>query len=195
MRALVADPPEMAGVIVSSFRATQAHIDHDSGRAQLGMALPRHLRIRILDRRRHARDAGGDYRVDAGRRFAEMRTGLQRYIERGATRGLAGALQGFGFGMGPPARLGPAAADDDAILDHDRADRGIRPGAALPAPAERQCELHEALVGGFGLFGFRGVLVFQNAEDHLRNVAIRPSSSAESSPSTASKSLASRKLR
>ena len=38
-------------------------------------------------------------------------------------------------------------------------------------------------------------LVFQNAEDHLRNVATRASSSPESSPSTVSKSLASRKLR
>src|SRR5882757_11559735 len=124
-----------------------------------------------------------------------MRTGLQRHIQRGAARGLAGAFQGFGLGMRPSARLGPAAADDDAILDHDGADGRIGPGAALPAPAERQRQLHEALVGSFGLFGFLGVLVFQNVEDHLRNVATRASSSAESSPSTASKSLASRKLR
>ena len=63
------------------------------------------------------------------------------------------------------------------------------------APAKRQRKLHEALVRRFGFFGFLRVLVFQNAEDHLRNVATRASSSAESSPSTASKSLASRKLR
>ena len=68
----------------------------------------------------------------------------------------------------------------------------VRPSPRRPSD-ER--ELHEALVRGFGLFGFLRVLVFQNAEDHLRNVATRASSSAESSPSTASKSLASRKLR
>ena len=38
-------------------------------------------------------------------------------------------------------------------------------------------------------------LVFQNPEDHFRNKAGRASSSPESSPSTASKSLSSRKLR
>src|SRR6185436_7146099 len=97
--------------------------------------------------------------------------------------------------MRPSARLRPAAANDHTILDDDRADGRVRPGAPQPAPAERQRELHEALIRRFGFLGSLGVLVFQNAEDHLRNVATRASSSAESSPSTASKSLASRKLR
>ncbi len=100
-----------------------------------------------------------------------MRAGLQRHIERGAARGLAGAPQRLGLGMRPAARLGPAAADDDAVLDHDRADGRVRPGAPEPAPAERQRQLHEALIRGFGFLGFLRVLVFQNAEDHLRNVA------------------------
>src|SRR5437764_13246126 len=96
--------------------------------------------------------------------------------------------------MGAPARLRPAAADNDAVLDDNSADGGIGPGAALPAPAKRQCQRHEALVGSFRCFGFFRVLIFQNTEDHLRSSAGR-SSSPESSPSTASKSLASRKLR
>ena len=160
-----------------------------------GVALPGHLRIGILDRRHHARDAGGDDGVGARRRLADMRARLQRHIERGAARGLAGARQRLRLGVGPAAGLRPAAADNDAVLDHDRADGGIGPGAALPAPAERQRELHEALVGGLRFLRFLRVLVFQNAEDHLRNRAIRASSSPESSPSTASKSFASRKLR
>src|SRR5258707_7903922 len=123
-----------------------------------------------------------------------MRARLQRHIERGAARGFAGLLQRLGLGMGTAAGLGPAAADDDAIFHHDRADGGIGPGAPLPAPPERQRELHEALVGGFRHFGLLRELVFQNAEDHLRNRACRASSSPQSSPSTASKSLASRKL-
>jgi hypothetical protein len=127
----------------------QPDIDRDAGGAQPRVALPGHFRIGILDRRHHARNAGGDDGVGAGRRFAEMRARLQRHIERGAARGLAGALQRLGLGMRPAAGLGPAAADDDAVLDHDRADGGIGPGAALPAPAERQRQLHEALVGAF----------------------------------------------
>src|SRR6266702_8603048 len=153
------------------------------------MALPRHLRIGILDRRHHARYAGGNHGIRTGRRAAEMRTGFERDIERGAAGGFAGAPERLPLGVGPAARLGPAAADNDAVLDHDGAHGRIGPGAALPAPPERQRELHEALVGGFRLFGFLRELVFQDAEDHLRNVATRGSSSPDNSPSTASKSL------
>ena len=59
---------------------------------------------------------------------------------------LAGALERLGLGMRPAAGLGPAAADDHAVLDDDRADRRIGPGAAEPAAAERQRKLHEALI-------------------------------------------------
>src|SRR4051812_31715884 len=123
-----------------------------------------------------------------------MRAWLQRHIQRGAARGLAGALQRLDLRMRPPAGLGPAAADNDAVLDDHSADGRIGPGAAQPAPAQRQRQRHEALVGSFRCFGFFGVLIFQNAEDHLRISAGR-SSSPDSSPSTVSKSLASRKLR
>ena len=193
--ALVADAAEMPGVIVGGFRGAQPNFDGDPGRAKLGMPLAGHFRIGVFDRRHHPRNAGGDHRIDARRRFAEMRAGLQRHIERSAPRGFAGASQRLGLGMRPSAGLRPATADDDAVFHHDRADGRVRPGAPQPAPAERQRKLHEALVRRFGLSGFLRVLVFQNAEDHLRNVATRASSSAESSPSTASKSLASRKFR
>src|SRR5438552_2663668 len=124
-----------------------------------------------------------------------MRTGLQRHIERGAARGVTGALQRLRFGMRAAAGLRPSAADNDAVFHHHRTDGGVRPGASLPAPPERQRELHEARVGSLGLPGFLRELVFQNAEDHLRNAVTRASSSPDNSPSTASKSLASRKLR
>ena len=101
--------------------------------------------------------------------------------------------------MRAAAGLGPAAPDDHAILDDDGADRRIGPGAPEPAAAERECELHEAQIGRpcrfLRLFGLLPELLFQNTEDHFRNVAIRGSSSPVSSSSTASKSLASRKLR
>ena len=146
MGALVADAAEMPGVIVGGFRGAEADIDRDPGGAKFGVALPGHFRIGVLDRRHHARNAGRNHRIDAGRRFAEMRTGLQRHIERGAARGLAGPSQRLGLGMRPAAGLGPATADDDAVLDDDRADGRVRPGAPQPAPAERQRKLHEALV-------------------------------------------------
>mgnify|MGYP006113272587 CR=1 FL=1 len=57
--------------------------------------------------------------------------------------------------MRPPAGLGPAAPDDDAILDDDRADGGIRPGTALPAPAERQRKLHVTQIFGHWVRGIR----------------------------------------
>ena len=112
------------------------------------MALACDFWVRILDRRHHAHDPGGDHGIGARRRLADMRTRFQRHIERGAARGLAGAVERLGLGVGAATGLGPATADNDAILDHDRADGGIGPGAALPAPAERQCQLHEALIGG-----------------------------------------------
>ncbi len=195
MRTLVANAPEMPGMIARGFRSAQPDIHRDAGGAQPCMALASHFRIGILDRRHHTRNAGRDDGIGAGRRLADMRARLQRHIERGAPRGLAGALQRFGLGMGTAACLRPAAADDDSVLDHDRADGGIGPGTPQPAPAERQRKLHEALVGGLGVLRFLRVLVFQDAEDHLRNRAIRASSSPDNSPSTASKSLASRKLR
>ena len=147
MRALVADAAEMPGMVVRGLLRAQADIDGDAGGAKFCVPLARDFGIGILDRRDHARNAGGDDRVRTGRRFAEMRTGLERDIECGASRGLAGAPQRFRLGMRAAARLRPAAADDDAVFHHDRADGRIRPGAPQPAPAERERKLHEAPVG------------------------------------------------
>ena len=57
------------------------------------MALPRHFRIGILDRRHHALDARGNHGIGARRRLADMRTGLERHIEGRTARGLAGIEQ------------------------------------------------------------------------------------------------------
>ena len=103
--------------------SAESDIDLDSGGAQFGVALPRDLGIGIDQRGHHARQAGCDHRVGAGRRFAVMRARLQRHIQRRAARGLAGPPDRLDFGMRPPTRLGPAAADDDAVFDDHRADR------------------------------------------------------------------------
>ena len=195
MRAIIAHFTEMAGVIARGLSRADADIDLDAGGAQLGVALPGHRRIGVLDRRHHARHPGRDQRVRAGRRAAVMRAWFQRDIERGAARLRAGLRQSFNFGMGTAAGLGPAAADNHAVLHQHGADRGVRPSIAEPTTAERQSELHESLVGRLGGSTAFRQLVLQQAEDHLRSSAARASSSADNSPSTASKSLASRKLR
>ena len=105
MRPAVAHAADMPGMVARGLVGAEPDIDRDAGGAQPAMALPRHLRIGVLDRRHHARDAGGDHGVGAGRRLAVMRARLQRDIERGAARGLAGAPQRLGLGMRPAARL------------------------------------------------------------------------------------------
>ncbi len=193
VRALVADAPDMAGVIMRCLSCAEADIDGDAGGAKSCKALSRDFRIGILDRGHHARNPCGNDGVGAGRRLAEMRARLERHIERGAARGITGAFERLGLGMRTAACLRPTAADNDALLHHDRANGRIGPCTPQPAPPERQRQLHETPVGFLRCLTFLCELILQDAEDHLRIVASRVSSS--SSPSTVSKSLASRKLR
>src|SRR5260370_42223001 len=137
MRALGADAPEMSGVIMRGLRRAEPDIDLDAGGAEFCVALACDFRIGILDRRHYARDTGGDNGIGAGRRLADMRARLQRRIERGAAGGFAGALQRFRLGMRAAAGLGPATADDDAILVDHPAAGGVWPGGAPPAPPRR----------------------------------------------------------
>ena len=134
MGTLVADAPEVSGMVARGLHCAEPDIDRDAGGAEFGVALPGYLRIGILDRRHNARNASGNESIGTRRRLADMRARLQRHIERGAARGFAGLLQRLGLGVGTATRLRPAAADDDTIFHHDRTDGGIGPGAALPAP-------------------------------------------------------------
>src|ERR1700722_7391450 len=114
------------------------------------MALTGDLRIGVRDGRDHPRDPRGDDGVGARWRLAVMGAGFERHIERRPAGAGTCARQGLDLGMGAPARLRPAAADDHRnvgrLIDHDGADGGIGPGIAEPAPAEREREVHEALV-------------------------------------------------
>src|SRR5262249_5647369 len=82
--------------------------------------------------------------VGAGRRLAMMGAWLERDIERRPARGGTGTAERLGLGMGPPAGLGPAAADNHAVLGDHCADGGVGPGASAPAPAPPKRERHEA---------------------------------------------------
>src|SRR5581483_2658195 len=183
----------MAGVVTRGLRCAEADIDGNAGGTKLRKALPCDLRIGIPDRSHHAGNSRGNDGVGTGRRLAEMRARLERDIERGAARGVTGAVERLRLGMRAPARLGPAAADNDAVLHHDCAHGRIGRSAAQPAPPKRQRKVHETAVGFLRGLAFLSELIFQDPEDNLRIVASRVSS--WSSPSTVSKSLASRKLR
>ena len=140
LRAAFAHPPRMAGVAARGLVRAEPGFDRDPAFAELGVTLPRHLRIDVLQRRHHAGDPGLDDGVDARRRLAVMRARLERHVERCALRGLAGALERLGLGVRPSAGLGPAAADDDAVLDdRPRRPRGwARCGRARGGPARAQ---------------------------------------------------------
>ena len=181
--------------------------------------LPRHFRIGIIHRADDARDARGNDRVRTGRRFAVVRAGFKRHIERRAARRLACLRQRLGFRMRTAAIVRPGAAEDHAVLDHDGAHGRIRPRASEPTPTEGQRKLHEAKIvrarhwfdTAVSRMGFSDLLAvkpravpFENGDEafqikrrrcYFRTCAGRGSSSPDNSPSTASKSFASRKLR
>ena len=75
-----------------------------------------------------------------------MGAGLERDIDGGAARGLAGLLQRHRLGMRPAAGLGPAAADDGVALHDHAADIGVGRGPAAAALAERDRRRHPALL-------------------------------------------------
>src|SRR5262249_62296049 len=62
--------------------------------------------------------------------------------------------QGFGLRVRSPARLRPAAADNDGLAvtaHYHGAHSGVRPGIAKSAPAQREGERHETLVEKSGI--------------------------------------------
>src|ERR1019366_242252 len=69
---LVADAPEVPGMIMCRLCRARSDIDCYAGGAKPGMALPGHLRIGISNRRHHPGNARGDDGLSAGRRLAEM---------------------------------------------------------------------------------------------------------------------------
>src|SRR6516165_6436307 len=163
MRTLVADAAEMAGMGVSGISGAKPDVDGNPGGTELCMPLACDLRIGILDRSDHPGNSSGNDRIRARRRFAEMRARLQRHIDRGAARGLAGLRQRHRLGMWTAAGLRPSSPDDDAVFHDDRSDGRVRPGPPQTAPTEGERELHEAPVDVL-LPGLLRELIFQNAK-------------------------------
>ena len=111
----------------------QPDLDPDAAGAQLPEAAPVHDRVRIAERRHAAADSGFDDEVHAGRRAAEVRARLEGHVERGAPGAPARHPDGFDLGMRQARLAVPALSHDAPVANDDRADRGVRTGAAETA--------------------------------------------------------------
>ena len=140
------DPDEKARVHLLRLGGQAPGLDVDPGGPKRREPRPGDARIGILDGRDHPGDSGGDQRVGAGRRPADMGAGFERHVGRGAARGRAGPRQRDGLGVRPSAVRRPAATDDAALRDDHAADGGVRPDPAQSAPGEPQRRAHVARV-------------------------------------------------
>ena len=132
-----------------------AHLD--ARRAQHGKAPARDARIIIVKRGHDPRDARRNKCLGAGWGLAVMGARLERDIGRGPARQFPRLCQRLRFGMGPPARRGPATPDDAPALHDDAAHGGVGRALAHPPPPQRQGQRHKAGVGaghasGLGLW-------------------------------------------
>ncbi len=90
------------------------------------------------------RDAGLEERIDARRRRAVVRAGLERDVDRRAAGSLAGSLECDDLGVRAALSLVPAFADDLTVGDDDRADDRIRVRRAAAVLRELDGALQEA---------------------------------------------------
>ena len=111
--AAILNAPDVTGMRPPRLLRADADFDHDAGFRHAPMAGTRDLGIGVDQRRNHARDAGRDDRVGARGRLAVMRAGFERHVQRGAAGRVAGTRERLGLGVGAPARLRPAAPDDE----------------------------------------------------------------------------------
>ena len=119
-----------------------------AGLAKSRKALPRHQRIGVADRRDDARDARLDQCVDARRRAALVRAGLQVQIEGGAARLLGGLRQGDDFGVVKPGVGVKAPSHHFAFTHQDRSHQRIGTGQR-PAFARQVERFAHVLRGHF----------------------------------------------
>ena len=123
-------------------------LDRNPCCAQLGEARTCDPRIRILNRRHHASDAGIDDRVSARRGAAVMAAWFQVHVEGCAARTRPGCLQCQRLRVRHPGALMPARADDRPVLDHDATDARIGCRRIEAAPGEFERLPHEFMVRG-----------------------------------------------
>ncbi|MNT16852.1 hypothetical protein D3C72_1519760 [compost metagenome] len=100
------------------------------------------LRIRILHRRNHTGNAGGDQCIGTRRRAAMVATRLQRDVSRGTTGFFARHAQRMHFRMGFTGAQMVAFADDFAIAHNHAADVRVRCRSKTPQPRQFEGARH-----------------------------------------------------
>ncbi len=101
------------------------------------------LRVRVELPRDDASDAGCEERVDARRRRAVVRAGLERDVHRRAACLLSRRLERDDLGMRLALALVPALADDLVPGDDDGPDDRVRMGRPATALGELECAFEE----------------------------------------------------
>ena len=137
------------------------HFHFDARLAQPAKSLARHQRVGVLDGRHHARHAGRNQGVGAGRRAALVGARLQVQVERGAARLLAGLRQRDHLGVLDAGVGVEAAAHHFAIAHQHGAHHGIRAGQrpALARQVERfahVCGVHFSNSDSMNFSGSKG---------------------------------------
>jgi hypothetical protein len=152
LRPTFAHAPDVAGVSAPGLLGANADFDIDAVFGKPPMASTDNLRVRVLERGHDPRDTGCNEGVGTRRRLPVMRAGLKSDIHGCTTGERARTRKRLGLGMGPAARLRPAASNHDARVTfaaHDHgSNRWIGPSSPEPAPAKRQGKRHEMSVLG-----------------------------------------------
>src|SRR3954468_2797293 len=168
VRTLLADGGQEDRVLPLRRILLDADDDVDAALAQVTQSPAVHERVGILDRDHRAPDAavGDQRRARPGP--SGMRARLERAIERGAARTLAGVLQCDDLGMRPARLLMRAASDDHAVvIHHERTNQRI--GVGVPSPTLRQRDrlAHEIRVDYH--FSSKSALTYSSGENGIRS--------------------------
>src|SRR5919107_1474943 len=127
-------------------RRVVQNIDLDAGLAQYPYATTLHPGIRVHVADDHARDAGPQDGLDAGRRPAVMVAGFQRHVERGPTRSPSGLTKGHYLGVVLSCPGMPALAKHATVARHDGPNEGVRRNRVTPALGEATGKIHHRIL-------------------------------------------------
>ena len=139
---------QIGGEAASGRHFHQTRLNRNACLAQHSDAIAAHARIRIGDGNDHTADTGGNQRVHARRRLAEMGTGFERDIGCGAARPFASCRQRLRFSVRAARFRGNAAPDNCTVADDDAADGGVCAGLPQMRRAQGNRFRHEILISG-----------------------------------------------
>ena len=122
-------------VLGSSGIGLESHFKGNTHRSEpIGTTL--RLRIGIFGGGDDARDPSRDERIDAGRLFALMITGLQRDNDGGTPSSCTGRGQGHRFRVGAAILSMPPFADEEVTLQDHRTDQRVGRHSSPTSPSQ-----------------------------------------------------------